>query len=48
MPWDYRIPKIRIGTRQVDSLRDQRQVLCGLKIIPATPEFQRTNVTSIP
>ncbi|CAH3019970.1 unnamed protein product [Porites evermanni] len=27
VPWDYRIPKIRISTRQVDSLRDQRIVV---------------------
>lgn len=26
VPWDYRIPKIRISTRQVDSLRDHRLV----------------------
>ncbi|KAJ7389201.1 DIS3 mitotic control [Desmophyllum pertusum] len=27
VPWDYRIPKIRISTRQVDSLRDHRIVV---------------------
>lgn len=26
VPWDYRVPKIRISTRQVDNLRNQRQV----------------------
>nr|KAG5699567.1 hypothetical protein BaRGS_033763 [Batillaria attramentaria] len=24
IPWDYRVPKIRIGTRQVEALKDQR------------------------
>jgi len=24
LPWDYRIPKIRISTRQVDALKDHR------------------------
>ncbi|EDO40307.1 predicted protein [Nematostella vectensis] len=27
VPWDYRIPKIRISTRQVEALRDQRYVI---------------------
>ncbi|KAK2567887.1 DIS3-like exonuclease 1 [Acropora cervicornis] len=27
VPWDYRIPKIRISTRQVDSLREERIVV---------------------
>lgn len=27
IPWDYRIPKIRISTRQVEKLKDQRIVV---------------------
>ena len=27
IPWDFRIPKIRISTRQVDKLRDHRIVV---------------------
>ncbi|XP_045156829.2 DIS3-like exonuclease 1 [Mercenaria mercenaria] len=27
IPWDYRIPKIRISTRQVDALRDHRIIV---------------------
>ncbi|XP_029646504.1 DIS3-like exonuclease 1 [Octopus sinensis] len=27
IPWDYRIPKIRISTRQIENLRDQRFVV---------------------
>lgn len=27
IPWDYRIPKIRISTRQVNTLKDQRIVV---------------------